>query len=49
MSIIVLIVTHDGRRGTWRRIAMRDDLTLGDLHAAIFQTFDRYDEHWYTF
>lgn len=49
MSIIVLKVALDGRRGTWRRIAMRDDQTLGDLHAAIFQAFDRYDEHLYTF
>lgn len=49
MSIVVLKVALDGRRGTWRRIAIRGDQTLGDLHAAIFHAFDRYDEHLYTF
>jgi hypothetical protein len=49
MRIIVLKVALDSRRGTWRRIAIRDDQTLGELHRAIFQAFDRYDEHLYTF
>ena len=49
MSIVILKVALDGRRGTWRRIAIRDDQTLGDLHAAIYHAFDRYDEHLYTF
>jgi hypothetical protein len=49
MSIIVLKVALDSRRGTWRRIAIRDDQTLGDLHRAIFRAFDRFDEHLYTF
>ena len=49
MSIVILKVALDGRRGTWRRIAIRGDQTLGDLHAAIFHAFDRYDEHLYTF
>jgi len=49
MRIIIFKVALDRRRGTWRRIALRDDQTLGDLHAAIFRAFDRYDEHLYTF
>ena len=49
MSVIILKVALDGRRGTWRRIAIHSDQTLGDLHAAIFNAFDRYDEHLYTF
>lgn len=49
MSITILKVALDGRRGTWRRIAIRNDQTLGDLHLAIFHAFDRYDEHLYTF
>ena len=49
MSIIKLKVALDGRRGTWRRIAIRGDQTLGDLHGAIYHAFDRYDEHLYTF
>lgn len=49
MRIIVVKVALDRRRGTWRRIAICDDQTLGDLHAAIFRAFGRYDEHLYTF
>lgn len=49
MSIIILKVALDGRRGTWRRIAIREEQTLGDLHDVIFNEFDRYDEHLYTF
>ncbi len=33
----------------WRRIAIRSDQTLDDLHAAIFSAFDRFDEHLYSF
>lgn len=49
MSLTILKVALDGRRGIWRRIAIRDKQTLGDLHEAIFDAFDRYDEHLYTF
>lgn len=49
MGIHKLKVALDGRRGTWRRIAISDDQTLDALHAAIFSAFDRYDEHLYTF
>jgi len=37
------------RKGTWRRIAFDGDLTLHDLHEAIFCAFDRDDEHLYSF
>lgn len=33
----------------WRRIAIRSDQTLDDLHAAIFDAFERFDEHLYSF
>jgi hypothetical protein len=33
----------------WRRIAARGNHTLHDLHEAIFDAFDRYDEHLYSF
>jgi hypothetical protein len=33
----------------WRRIALRGNQTLDDLHEAIFQAFDRFDEHLYSF
>ncbi len=33
----------------WRRIAIRSDQTLDDLHAIIFTAFDRFDEHLYSF
>jgi len=49
MGIDILKVALDGRRGTWRRIAICDNQTLGDLHRAIYRAFDRYDDHLYTF
>lgn len=33
----------------WRRIAIRSDQTLDDLHAAIYAAFDREEEHLYSF
>jgi hypothetical protein len=33
----------------WRRIAVRSDQTLDRLHAGIFDAFDRFDEHLYSF
>ncbi len=38
-----------GQKSIWRRIAMRSDQTLDDLHSAIFRAFDRFDEHLYSF
>lgn len=34
---------------TWRMLEIKPDATLDDLHQAIFEAFDRYDEHLYTF
>ncbi len=33
----------------WRKIAIREGQTLHSLHNAIFDAFDRYDEHLYSF
>ena len=48
-SIIVFKVALKGRKSIWRKIAVKDDHTLDDLHGAIFEAFDRYDEHLYSF
>ncbi len=48
-ALYILKVALESRRGIWRRIAIRGDQTLGDLHAAIYRAFDRYDDHLYTF
>ncbi len=36
-------------KNVWRRIAMRATQTLSDLHQAIFDAFDRVEEHLYSF
>jgi len=33
----------------WRKIAIREGCTLHDLHNFIFDAFDRYDDHMYSF
>ena len=33
----------------WRKIAMSGEQTLDDFHNAIFNAFDRHDEHLYSF
>jgi hypothetical protein len=48
-SIYILKVALDGRRSIWRRIAIRGDQTLDDLHTAIYHAFDRFNDHLYTF
>jgi hypothetical protein len=48
-SVIVFKVALQSRKSIWRRIAMRSDQTLDDLHEAIFKAFDRDDEHLYSF
>ena len=48
-SVFVFKVTLVGARSVWRRIAVRGNQTLNDLHEAIFQAFDRDDEHMYSF
>ena len=48
-SLYVFKVALAGPKGVWRRIAMRSDQTFDDLHAAIFDAFDRVEEHLYSF
>lgn len=47
--IFVVKVALSGRKSVWRRIALRGTQTLDDLHEAIFDAFDRDDEHLYSF
>jgi hypothetical protein len=48
-TAVVFKVALSGRKNVWRRIAVRGDQTLDDLHEAIFDAFDRDDEHLYSF
>lgn len=45
----VFKVALKGAPGVWRRIGMRGDRTLNDLHEAIFSAYDREEEHLYSF
>ena len=47
--IFVFKVALAGRKSIWRKIALRGNHTLDDLHEAIFDAFDRDDEHLYSF
>jgi hypothetical protein len=47
--VVILKVALAGRKNIWRRIALREEDTLEDLHDIIFDAFDRYDEHLYSF
>jgi hypothetical protein len=48
-SVFVFKVALAGRKSIWRRIALLGNQTLDDLHEAIFNAFDRDDEHLYSF
>ena len=48
-KIYVFKVSLEGRKKIWRRIAVRGNQTLDDLHEAIFEAFDREEEHLYSF
>lgn len=48
-AVCVLKVALAERKSVWRRIAIRADQSLDDLHLAIFKAFDRDDEHLYSF
>lgn len=47
--VYVFKVALAGRKNVWRRVAVRASQTLDHLHEAIFDAFDRYDEHLYSF
>ena len=46
---VVLKVALADDKQTWRKIAIRQGQTLHDLHDIIFDAFERYDEHLYSF
>ncbi len=48
-TVFVFKVALQAQKKIWRRIALRSDQTLEDLHDVIFDAFDRYDEHLYSF
>ena len=48
-QLYILKVALMDAKSIWRKIAIREDQTLDDLHEAIFVAFDRYDEHLYSF
>jgi hypothetical protein len=48
-TVTVFKVALTGDNSIWRRIAICSDQTLDDLHAAIFDAYDRFDEHLYSF
>jgi hypothetical protein len=48
-TVSVFKVALSGQKSIWRRIAIRSDQTLDDLHAVIFTAFNRFDEHLYSF
>ena len=48
-SVYVIRVELADDKKIWRRIAIRGGQTLHDLHNAIFEAFDREEEHLYSF
>ena len=48
-TLYMFKVALSQQKRIWRRIGIRSDQTLDDLHAAIFDAFDRFDEHLYSF
>ena len=48
-AVFVFKVALESRKSIWRRIALRGSQTLDDLHGAIYDAFDRDDEHLYSF
>ena len=48
-SVYIFKVALKDSPKIWRRIAIRDNQSLDDLHEAIFVAFDREEEHLYSF
>ena len=48
-DILVLKVALQNAKKIWRRIAIRGNQTLDDLHESIFDAFGRFDPHMYSF
>jgi hypothetical protein len=47
--VFIFKVALAGRKSIWRKIAVKGNQTLDDLHGVIFDAFDRYDDHLYSF
>jgi hypothetical protein len=47
--IFIFKVALSDRKSIWRKIAIKANQTLDDLHEVIFDAFDRDDEHLYSF
>ena len=48
-TVVVFSIVLTTKKAVRRRIAIRSDQSLDDLHAAIFDAFGRLDEHLYSF
>ena len=48
-AVFIFKVALQGNKNVWRRIALKGNQTLDDLHEAIYDAFDRDDEHLYSF
>jgi hypothetical protein len=48
-SVFILKVTLASQKSIWRKIAICGNQTLEDLHQAIYDAFDRDDEHLHSF
>lgn len=48
-SVFVFKVALKYQKRIWRKISVRGDQSLATLHDAIFNAFDRYDDHLYSF
>jgi hypothetical protein len=48
-SIFIFKVALKDSKSIWRKIALKGSQTLDDLHECIFDAFDRYDDHLYSF
>lgn len=48
-AVYVIRAALEGAPEIWRRIAIRGGQTLHDLHDLLYEAFDRYDEHLYSF
>lgn len=48
-TVYLFKVALKGHQRVWRRVPLRSDQSLHDLHQAIFDAFDRFDEHLYSF
>ena len=48
-AVFVLKVALAYSKEIWRKISIREGQSLHDLHIVIFDAFDRYDDHMYSF